>query len=80
MRKRFGSGTVQLSRIISALFFLGGLTLLSGMVWQVGLTGLMASCVQQRCLPLKRHPSVAHAPRLRDHARRRGNRACCPPP
>ena len=32
MRKRFGSGTMQLSRIISALFFLGGLT------------GLVASC------------------------------------
>ena len=44
MRKRFGSGTMQLSRIISALFSLDGLTLLGGMVWHVGLTGLVASC------------------------------------
>ena len=44
MRKHCGSGTVRLSRSISALFFLGGLPVLRGMVWQVGLSGLVASC------------------------------------
>jgi len=43
MRKRVGSRTIPLSRIIRCLVLLAGLALLGGMGWHVGLTGLVAS-------------------------------------
>src|SRR2546422_31981 len=43
MRQVFGHGSVQLSRIMGPLVLFGGLALLGGMLWQVGLAGLTAS-------------------------------------